>query len=285
MRFLVLAAVGLLPLSASAAPSPSPSPSPSGDSHFLSANPHVPLAVVHNGEIKSAVSPKERGRSCGERRRWAKSKSQWRAVDGWGRVVGTYAAVATEAYDVTACFELAFESPPPKSDNLLFVAADSGWTESKVTPEWQPSQKDREAFATLLASTIGKKDPQDNIPKVVSAVPTTIRFFRSSSSSPSSSSKRMAVGGRCGGWLIAELDDANGAVWKPVAQNRAPQSSTNRQCYRPLAVFDMNGDGDPEIVFRFTEGGGEWWGEEVMQRSATDGKWHEVALSPGGSTA
>jgi hypothetical protein len=51
------------------------------------------------------------------------------------------------------------------------------------------------------------------------------------------------------------------------------------ECFRPLAVFDMTGDGVPEIVLRASG-----WNDVVLQREPDD-TWSIVASSPGGSTA
>ncbi len=266
MRRLVgLASVLLLVGVARADASPAPA------SYFLAGNPHVPLAVVKGGVIASAVRPDERGKTCGPRTRWSTARSRWRAIDAWGSVVGTYTLRAGERYDVTGCWEVSFASPPPHDRTLLFVSEDSAWSPS-ASLEWKPSAGERAAFAGMLAR-IGHGHSQTGLPETLSEVKTETRFFEDSGT-------KMAIGGKCGGWIVASL--ANGA-WSVVSQERSSKTE-NRLCYRPLAVFDMNGDGAPEIVLRFTEGDGEWWGESVLERGA-NGRWSEVAGSPGGSTA
>ena len=92
------------------------------------------------------------------------------------------------------------------------------------------------------------------------------------------SGRRYAVGTTNAGFVVARLDGS----WSIAAVERSHVSRFDTVCYRPLSVFDMNGDGVPEIVLRSSEGTS--WDERVMTLSA-DGRWRAVAESPGGSTA
>jgi hypothetical protein len=244
-------------------------------SFFLAGNPHVPLAVVTGHAITTAVSSDERGKTCGRRARWATVGSRWRAVDVWGKVLGTYAVDGRDHYDVTGCFELSFASAPPRDGSLLFVSEDSAWREPP-SAEWAPRAEERAAFATVLARVEGGQS-QGALPTSLTEVGPDTRFFDVVSAGKT---VHMAVGGRCGGFLVGSF--AAGA-WTIVKEERAGTRS-QRVCHRPLAVFDMTGDGVPEIVLRSIEGDGEWWGDSIIQRAA-DGRWREVAASPGGSTA
>ncbi len=58
--------------------------------------------------------------------------------------------------------------------------------------------------------------------------------------------------------------------------------TTSDWCFRPVAVFDMNGDGKPELVMRSS--GGDGWQDFVLEESES-GTWHDAAISRGGSTA
>ena len=171
---------------------------------------------------------------------------------------------------------MTFASPPPRDGTLLFVSEHSAWVAPR-SAEWSPSARDRTTFDDLLAG-LAQGQSQAQLPSKLSEVQADTRFFEVPNGTGGTT--RMAVGGRCGGWLVASLANAS---WTVVNQVRSGKP-TQRVCYRPLAVFDMNGDGTPEIVLRFIEDDGAWWGEAVLKRSAA-GRWTEVAGSPGGSTA
>ena len=49
--------------------------------------------------------------------------------------------------------------------------------------------------------------------------------------------------------------------------------------YRPVAVFDMDGDGVPEVIYQWTEGSG--CAQVVLQRRSAHGAWCAVAESRG----
>jgi hypothetical protein len=90
---------------------------------------------------------------------------------------------------------------------------------------------------------------------------------------PRGPATHLAVFGGAGGYLIARP----GARWQSVTEEHSMPG-----CFRPVAVFDMNGDGVPEIVMRFS--GGDGWNEFVLSADAS-GAWRVVASSNGGSTA
>ena len=82
-----------------------------------------------------------------------------------------------------------------------------------------------------------------------------------------------------GGYVIGTLRDGR---WSLVNGKRSKVTKFSSVCYRPVAIFDMNGDGAPEIILRQSEG--EWWGDVILGLDP-QGTWRIVAESPGGSTA
>ena len=236
-------------------------------SYFLAANPHVPLAVVREGVVRSAVSPADRGKVCGSRQRWAAEGSTWYALDGWGQRAGIATVEVVEDFDVTACGEVYFAPKFDRNTNTtVFVSTDSAYVPA-ASVEWKPQPSTRSTFQALLSKLAG---PRRKLPYVCSEVATSTRYFDYAGG-------KLAVGGVDGGLLIASFD---GTAWTP---ERSETTSPLPTCFRPVAVFDLNGDARPEIVLREVFGDGESWRDVVLARDGA-GHWSRAAVSPGGAT-
>jgi hypothetical protein len=253
-----------------------PAPPPPPVSYFLAANPHVPLAITNGNLIRSAVSEAERGRRCGARSRWRVPASRWNAIDAWGQLVGSYVVGGFDDYDVTGCAELSFAGAPRGNGALLFVSADSAWTPSPSV-RWTPAPAEAHAFEAALSDVV-RGHAQRNMMRECTEIHDEVRFFEVRTGT---ATQRFAVGGRNGGYLVASLA-ADGSWSRDLAKSEPVRAPDFTMCYRPVAVFDMNGDGVPEIVVRESEPAS--WGDFVLMRSLT-GHWQVVATSPGGSTA
>jgi hypothetical protein len=249
-------------------------PSPAPSSFFLAANPHVPLAVVVDGHVRDAVPAASRGQSCGDRQRWARMGSKWNALDAWGQVVGTFSVSAKDPYDVTGCTELDFSPPSPQTKSHVLVSVDSAWR-APASAEWKPVAGDVHAFDALVAKTIPDHAvPSTDVPSECKSISEHRRFFDVPGQG------RFAVGTSNVGYVFARLDSRG---WSIVASER---TGTNRRfsalCHRPVSIFDMNGDGRPEVILRWSEGTS--WSDEVFG-IGDDGRPRLLAVSPGGSTA
>jgi len=239
----------------------------------LAADPHVPLAEIAGGNIRQAVPSTSRSRSCGDRARWAKIGSRWKALDAWGQVTSTRTVSARDDYDVTGCAELSF-TPTARGDlTSVLVSADSTWT-SPPSAEWKPNTSDTAAFDALVAKEIPDGSvAAAGVPRQCTAIPTRARFFHMRGGI------NYAVGTSNAGYVIARHDVAG---WSVITRQRSRITPYGAICYRPVAVFDMNGDGAPEIILR--ESQGDSWGETILEQDA-QGQWPETVSSPGGSTA
>jgi hypothetical protein len=258
---------------------------PNGDSFFLSSRAmpnraHVPLAVVHGGQVADAVQrparwPAQRPRGCGTRDRWAVVGSRWRALDSWGQVLGDAAVVKREIYDVTHCAELTLSKVPGAGATTLYVSADSAW-HAAPPPAFTPPASAAAALAGLAAARIDDRAVRGApLHPECAAIRERTRFF------VAAGGRRYGVATSNVGYLVARLD---GDSWTVVASElTAPHKPDDYRCYRPVAVFDMNGDGTPEVVLR--QSAGEAWGDLVVGRApVSDGageSWHVAALSPG----
>jgi hypothetical protein len=239
---------------------------------FLAADPHVPLAVVSRGRVRQAVREKARGKTCGNRDRWASIGSRWRALDAWGQILGTRTVAGKDNYDVTACAELGFSDTRPDDLQRFLVSVDSAWRPS-ASVEWAPSTGVRAAFDRVLTREAPDASiSADRAPSQCAGLGRTQFFQRMDLG-------RYGVGGSNSGYVIARLVDDQWSVMKVERSSGGDPFPTS--CYRPLAVFDMNGDGRPEVVLRESEGAS--WGDFVLGEDA-DGRWKTVASSPGGAT-
>lgn len=242
-------------------------------SFFLAANPHVPLAVVREGQLRSAVNVSEHGKTCGSKKRWGAVGSTWHALDAWGRFAGTATIELVDHYDVTKCDEVIFAPKFHQHTNaMLFVSTDSTYKPAHSF-EWAAPGSASWKLQALVGTVTGKRK---QLPYVCSEVPKPVRTFHFSVDGVE---HRLGVGGGDAGYVIASYD---AGAWTAERTERA--KANELACYRPVAVLDMNGDGRPEIVMRVVEGEGEFWGDMVLSRDAA-GHWITVAMSPGGSTA
>jgi hypothetical protein len=256
--------VALLPLLVASSADARPPDSLRHRSYFLAGDPHVPLAVVTGDRIEDRTFSSHH---CGSRRRWKALGSRWRALDTWGQPLGVFTVSSKDEYDVTGCAELSF-SPKLNNDLAhLFVSADSFWRPSAPV-EWNAPAGRRAALAALARSE-GSPPARAVVFPHCASVPQETLFFHV----PRRGDWAVTTGS--GGWLVAR-DDPRG--WVVASSAR----SIDGVCFRPVAVFDMNADGVPEIVLRMS--GGDGWNDFVLRLDGAD-QWSAVAASPGGATA
>jgi hypothetical protein len=228
---------------------------PASKSFFLAADPHVPLAVVDGGSIHGV------GDHCTVTTRWGPVGSSWRALDAWGQVLTTRTVARSDRYDVTGCNELVFGGHPAAS---IYVSSGSPWSPSP-SREWAASSADRATFLALARRRAPVPSP-NAFCHGGAALPEA-RFFDVGTA-------HHAVYGGIGVVVVARRDPSG---WVVVTTMTTPSIV----CTRPVAIFDMNGDGVLEIVLRENEPG--TWDELVFARTPS-GTWATVATSPGGAT-
>ncbi len=240
----------------------------SEESFFLAGDPHVPLAVVKGGQITDQAFS---NKNCGERNRWKKIGSRWRALDAWGQPLGVFTVASKDDYDASGCSELSFSPKLPNDLTHVFVTVDSAWTVPESV-EWAPPPMRRSAFTALANRSLFDANVS-TVWKQCESISERNRFFHV----PGRGDWAIATSNN--GWMVAR-DDKEG--WSILSQDHSKTTSDSPQCFRPVAVFDMSGDGIPEIVLRFS--GGDGWQDFVLAIDADD-HWKLVAASPGGSTA
>jgi len=233
------------------------------------------LAVVHGAAVVDAVVraatwPAPAPLGCGPRARWATVGSRWHALDGWGQIIGDAQVSSRSIYDVTRCAELSMSKVRGAGENTLYVSIDSAWRPA-APAAFTPTAAAAAAFATLIAARLDDRGVRHAaLHPECAALAERVRFFTGPAGA------RYAIGTSNVGYLLAKLDQNS---WSPlISEVTTPHEPDNYRCYRPVAVFDMNGDGLPEVVLR--QSAGEAWGDLVVGR-AGDGAWRVVALSPG----
>lgn len=259
---------------------------PAKPSYWMAADPHVPLAVVDGKQIRGVG---KRGKDCGAANRWARPKSRWHAVDAWGRMMGTVEVKGSETFDLTTCREVAFTALAKHGDKLgsgLFVSDDSGYKPSP-SAAFVASGMEKKRFERFLNAVEGAFVDHKPLGKYVPWGQRTM-FFEvqmpkdpawegrvDGAGKPVERPRRWAVSG---GPVLTIAYLGEHGNWHA---SRVLSPLGLADSYKPIAVFDMNGDGVPEIVYR--AGDGASFADVVMSLDTTQLRWEEAAESPGGA--
>ena len=252
-------------------------------SFWLAADPHVPLATVEGKAIRSVG---KRGKSCGAESRWATPHSLWHAVDAWGQTAGFFELASSEAFDVTSCNEVSFTARAGKPGAGLFVSQDSGYTPGE-SARYAPTTPEKKRFEHFLGSMESSWVNQTPLGKAVPWGKRTM-FFQFAPPKDASFEGRVDGAGKpvqrprhwvvSGGPILTIAYLGEKGNWK-AASVKAPLGLADS--YMPVAVFDMNGDGIPEIVVRENDGGS--FADKVLSLNPETMSWEEAAESPGGA--
>jgi hypothetical protein len=249
-------------------------------SYWLAADPHVPLAVVEGKAIRSVG---QRGKECGSTGRWATPHSRWHAVDAWGQTTGLFELTGSETFDVTACHEVSFATRSGKPGAGLFVSDDSGYTPGE-TASYTPSALEKKRFEHFLGvmetswvnqKPLGKAVPWGKRTMFFQLTPPGFEGRVDGDGKPLERPRHWVVAG--GPILVVGYLGENGH-WKAASVN-APLGLADS--YQPVAVFDMNGDGIPEIVVRASDGPS--YADSVIALNPDTMTWEAAAESPGGA--
>lgn len=263
-------------------------PATVGETRWYGAEPHVPMAWVSAVDAygqANFASP-----DLADCAAWSRVGQTWTAVDRWGQVVRSSRLVSRDYYDATGCFETTFDAEPPHPARYddwrpgqVVLYARGGFRPSP-SAEWSPTTTERaehDRFLRAIAPLVLRAPTP--APADAGAIFFRAREPRNGAIGNPIVERRFAVsGGRA--LIVAErLDDGRWvALYLDATLGNA--RSTHETPYQPLAVFDMNGDGRPEVVFHDREGGGEFFGDAVLSLDASN-QWRVAARSRGGSTA
>lgn len=242
-----------------------------GAVRIIGSEPSTPFATVKGAKIDSA------GEACCAQ--WARKGTKWSTVDSYGQVVGEATLTGGEGYDVTQCYELSFSTKKGKPGVGLYI--DGPYTAPK-SAVWTPSDIERASLAKLVTSLEAGMVPNAPYPCDGSkALPLGERtlFFHIKDDTKA---KRFAiVGGPL--MILARLQDDGRWVARDV--DAFGSNTCMPRAYQPRAVFDLNGDGKPEIVMH--QDVGDSFGDYALglEEVGMEGRWVEVAVAIHGSTA
>jgi hypothetical protein len=232
---------------------------------WIGWRPRVPLATTTPSRIEAA------GQSCCAP--WASVGGRWRAVDGWGQVLGTVQVASHERYDATQCLELAVAPAALGETAVLLVGEDDPWTPTRSL-RWSPEPADEAVFAKLVESARALYGRE---PSAASAASPTFYFERIAGEA---AERYGAVGGPL---LVVAQRDADGAWRLAWIDSSTTNEVAPDAAYRVLAVLDMDRDGGPEIVYQRNDGTG-WIDVVVTAESDAPAAWHVAAEGVGGGS-
>jgi hypothetical protein len=214
--------------------------------HWLTARDGLPAAVTGSGAI---ASPDD-ATAC----RWVTVGSRWRVLDSLGAVVGETRVRKLESSEPWPCLMATLSGPHERGRLLVAAAA----VPPAPTRAWTPAASERAAFAALLRGRASER---------------RMLFFEMRGG-------RFAAGSAAHGVaLVARLVDGGWRVeWDGT---RRPVHDDHRvESYESPAAIDLDGDGDPEVLFTWFED--TVYGDYVLRRDG-DG-WRVIAESFPGNT-
>jgi hypothetical protein len=262
-RCIALASVASVVLASCRSPPPTVAHA-SGELRFLGAQPIGPLARVSGGKIDTPDP-----RAC---RTWGSIGSRWLELDALGQIAGEMKVVSGEYYDVSGCDELSLERLRGHRGAGVYVDALAAYRPPRAS-RWRPDAGAAAALERLSSarqSKIKDLDPSVRVPFNDRA------FFLAWGES---GERYALVGGKS--VLVFTF---RGGRWDNVHEETPPKMRALERGFAVLAVTDMDGDGQPEIVVHEREEQGEWYGDATLSLGA-DGTWRRIAPGIFGSTA
>jgi hypothetical protein len=235
----------------------------------------VPLAIAERGTVRNADSP-----CCAP---WARRGERWREVDAYGQVVGTGEVTGGEGYDVTACYELCLAPTSGARGVGLFASSEGEWRPSPSL-QWTPTGVDRAsltAFVGGIEQLLGFPAADGASRSRPTPAPDARALYfqlRLTSSGEPEVRSFAVVGGPRAIVLAQRLPNGR---WTAVYADHAPRYVFG-EAFHPLAVFDMDGDGTPEVIYHFAFG--DSYGDAVLHSVSGGDDWERVAIGVGGST-
>ncbi len=234
-----------------------------GALRLIGSDPSTPFATIKKGAIASA------GRACCAQ--WARKGSKYKSLDAYGQIAGDAEISGGEGYDVSQCYELTFSIKKGKPGVGLYVGSDYVAPKSAV---WLPSDAEKVALAKVVGSLEQTMVPSADYPCTPQkTLPLSERalYFHGNGA------RYAVVGGAM--LIVARLQDDG--RWIAHHTDNHGASTCMARTFMPRAVFDLNGDGRPELFFH--EDFGDSFGDVALEQDGT--RWVRVAEAVGGSTA
>jgi len=248
-----------------------------GAVRIIGEGPATPFAIVKNGKVSEA------GMACCAQ--WARKGTRWKTVDAFGAVVGEAEISGGEGYDVSQCYELSFTKKKGSMGVGLYLDGDYAAPKSAA---WTPNDAEKNSLAKIVSSLEAAMVPNavwdcGKIPGIKPLKPLADRalFFTMPNDNSTATVKWAVVGGPI--LVMARIQSDGKWVARHVESYGA--DACQHRAYEPRAVFDIDGDGRPEVFLHFDWG--DSFGDQMLTlgQAGFEGRWIEVAQSVGGSTA
>lgn len=247
---------------------------------WLAWRPRVPLAISDKEMLAPAGQP-----CCAP---WARAGSRWQAVDAWGQVLGVASVGGGEGRELTHCFELEMTPESLEKRAMVFASQGGSWKQpAKV--EWKPTpgeaaaldveieKADRVHIDPELLQTRKELTAPNERPKLYFRLPAAVGGAGEDDEQPTLFAVVggpvlvIAYVGQDGAWYFAHVASSLLTRTGPAAP------------YAPVAVFDMDGDRYPEVVYEWTDG--YVWKDVVLRvQPFVRTCWSNVAESVGGAS-
>jgi len=209
----------------------------------------------------------------------------WQAIDAYGQIVGEAKISFGEGYDVTQCYEYSLKTTRGSQGTGIYVSKLGNWKAGSST-QWVPSNVQRKNLDVLLMQigrTIKPLSEKGDAARE-KKLDRHILFFKSKSENADGGETvdyHAVVGGRF--LAIVALTEAGKWVLNYLSLDFANMDYLPSEGpYVPLAVFDMDLDGSPEIIVHTTEGPS--WQDIVLRQFFNGWAWEQAAMSVGGAT-
>lgn len=243
-----------------------------GATRWLDSNPHVPFFIGADGDIESA------GQVCCAP--WAVRDSRWRAIGRYGEVTGVARIAGGQGNDVTQCYALDLKMVSGAPGVGLFASEKGNWKSPAQSARWQPSLVETSGFQRLVTTIEALLDKPNWEPDPdAKPAPFGDRMVPFAIKPDPSRGERggrfAAIGGRA--LILARLDE-DGA-WR-LSYLDTSIAMGGGDGMSPLAAFDVDGDGIPELIYRWNAV--DTWADAVLRLDYHG--WVVVAESIGGSS-
>jgi hypothetical protein len=247
---------------------------PSATRWLASFRDRVPLAVSDRGAIREA------GQGCCAP--WSRVGGRWRSVDAWGQVVGEAVVKRRSYYDFARCYDLDLQVRRGRA-GVLYASATGSWR-PPASAAWAPSAAERAALHRFVAD-LDRLIVSGEAAATVQPLAGRLLTFRVlarklTALPPPPNPTRFAV---IGGRYLAIATLASNGRWVLGHLEHGLTDDRRQIVHRPVAVFDLDGDGLPEVIHHFSEG--EFFGDDVLRLDPRFDRWERVARSVMGSTA